>query len=289
LKVTNEDLLAAYAELGNVHKVGERFGIRGGSVHERLQKLNVDTSMNTFTTEDEARLRASYADYRRRGKVADLAKDMGRTVYFLSRKAKELGLTEGNRHEKHSVGIWKYMTDETAREMFDSFKASPLGLGQYCTKNGYGTDGFTAAIRTRWPDEWEHVIEAKHPVSTKYRLGRQVEYRFRDMLKQTGYVVMRSPGSKSPIDLIAVCPGQVLFIQCKRSGSLPPKEWNALYDLAISAGALPVMAENPFPREHRFWLLTGRKDGSKKRQPMDRFYPIGFEDPTTITQAGEPQ
>lgn len=277
-RVSSEDLIAAYAELGNVHRVGERFGIRGGSVHERLKKLGVDTSMNSFTAADEARLRADYAEYRRSGKVSDLAQEMRRTVFFLSRKAKALGLTEGNKHEKHSSGTWKYMTDEDAREHFDAFKASPLGLGQYCTKNGYGTDGFTAAIRTRWPDEWEHVIESKHPVSTKYRLGRQVEYRFRDMLKKAGYVVMRSPGSKSPIDLIAVCPGQVLFIQCKRSGSLPPKEWIALYELATSAGALPVMAENPFPREHRFWLLTAMKDGSKKRQPMERFYPIGFEE-----------
>lgn len=268
----DDELIAAYEELGNVHKVGERYGASGGSVHYRLKKIGAHKPMNVFTDDERERLIRDYAAYREIGKVAVLAEEMGRTVHFLSRQARTLGLTEHSYPKKQERNFWASMSDDLARTMFDDFKASPLGLGQYCEKNGYDVDGFRRVLRDRWPDEWEPVIESKQPISTKYRLGRRVEYWFRDKLKADGYFVMRSPGSKSPVDLVAIKPGQVLFVQCKRGGSLPPKEWNAVYDLAVSSGAVPVMAENPFPREHRMWRLIDRKDGSKRRQPMERFF-----------------
>lgn len=269
-KATDEQLLAAYDELGSVWKVAERFGMVGQSVHERLGNLGATKPVRVFTDAERERLEREYEIYRSQGQVARLAADMGRTVQFLSRQARALGVTT-HHYERRDAGRWKYMTDDAARLLFDQFKASSLGLGQFCAKYGYSDEGLRETLRSRWPDEWEHVIESKVPLSTKYRLGRALEYRVRDHLKAQGYVAMRSPASKSPIDIIAIKPGQVLFIQCKRGGALPPKEWNEIYDLAVSAGAVPIMAENPFPRTMRWWRLTDRKDGSKRRQPMEPF------------------
>jgi Holliday junction resolvase len=269
-KATDQELLAAYEELRNVHLVGERFGMHGSSAHERLTKLGVVKPIPKFTDAERERLLRDYVFYRRHGRVAELAAEMGRTTTGLSRIAGQLGLTTHN-YEKEYAGRWKYMGDEAARVLFDAFKASPLTLGQWCAKFGYDNDSFRKAVCSRWPDEWEPVIESKAPLSTKYRLGRQVEYRVRDYLRANGYVAFRSPASKSPVDIIGLKPGQVLLIQCKRGGSLPPAEWNALYDMALACGATPVMAETPFPRELRFWRLTARKDGSKRRQPMEPF------------------
>lgn len=269
-KASDQELLDAYAELGSVHKVGERFGMHGSSAHERLAKLGVITPINVFTDEERERLIRDYAIYREHGRVSDLAAEMGRTVQFLSRQARALGLT-GNGYRKLYAGKWKYLSDEAVRVMFDDFKTSSLGLMQYCAKHGYDDEGFRKAMRSRWPDEYEAVIESKTPLSTRYRLGRAVEYRVRDALIKQGYYVMRSPASKSPIDLVAIKPGQVLFIQCKRGGALPPAEWNAIYDLATSSGAIPILAEYPYPRTIRYWRLIARKDGSKRRQPKEPF------------------
>jgi Holliday junction resolvase len=107
--------------------------------------------------------------------------------------------------------------------------------------------------------------------ATQYRLGRALEYRIRDRLREQGYDVLRTAGSHSPVDLVAIKPGQLLFIQCKRGGTMPPASWNALYDLAECVGAVPVMAENPRPGTTRYWRLLGRKDGSGRRQPMEPF------------------
>jgi Holliday junction resolvase len=269
VKATDEELKAAYAEMGSVHRVGDFFGMRGSVVHRRLQRIGIAMG-NPWKAEDDERLKAEYLIYRSHGRVSELAQAMGRTVPFLSRKAGMLGLADP-KASKRWHGHWKYMTEDAARIMFDDFKASSLALGQWCAKNGYDDDGFRDTMLRFWPDEWEPVIESKTPISTKYRLGRQVEYRFRDILRANGYFVMRSPASKTPIDLIAIKTGQVLMIQCKRSGALPVKEWNALYDLALSCGAVPLMCENPWPREHRFWRLTARKDGSRRQQPMVPF------------------
>jgi len=176
------------------------------------------------------------------------------------------------------------MSEQAARLLMDDLKASSLGLGQYCAKNGYDDEGMRRALCGRWPDEWDAVMESKVPVSTMYRLGRALEYRVRDHLRKFGYFVMRSPASKSPVDLMAVRPGLVLMIQCKRGGSLPPKQWNALYDLALSCGSLPIMAEMPYPRRMDYWLLTGRKDGSKRRQPMVPFNPADGRPPGAAIQ-----
>lgn len=101
---------------------------------------------------------------------------------------------------------------------------------------------------------------------SNYARGRDLEHRVRTHLREEGYEVMRTAGSKSKVDLIAIKQGQILFVQCKRSGALPPAEWNALWDLAQMVGAVPVLAEQ-LTRGRKYWRLTGRKDQPGRRQP----------------------
>ena len=279
--VSDEELVRSYEELGTCKAVGKRHGLHKATVHERLHRLGVTKPIRIFTDEEKERLIRDYAVYRAFGLVSDLAEEMGRTVQFLSRQARALGLTTYE-YQKLGAGKWKYMTEAAARVMFDDFKHSRMNLGQYCAKHGIDDEGFRRTMIGYWPDEWEHVIEAKAPVGTKYRIGRDFEYRVRDSLRRDGFFVMRSPASRSPIDLVAIKPGLVLFIQCKRSGALPPAEWNALYDLATACGAVPLMVENPFPKTWNWWRLYGRKDGSKRRQPMEP-YRIDFADDGQVT------
>ena len=50
-----------------------------------------------------------------------------------------------------------------------------------------------------------------------YTRGRRVEYLARDRLRQKGYCVIRSAGSRTPVDLVAGKHRQVLFVQTKRA------------------------------------------------------------------------
>lgn len=48
-------------------------------------------------------------------------------------------------------------------------------------------------------------------------------------LRDDGYYVVKSGGSRGPADLVALKPNQTLLIQCKRDGLISRKEWNELY------------------------------------------------------------
>lgn len=108
---------------------------------------------------------------------------------------------------------------------------------------------------------------------TNYAAGTRFEHRVRDHLTANGYQVVRSAGSKTKIDLIALKPGQILLIQCKRNGQLPAAEWNALVTLAASLpGLVPVLAyAGPLGRGLHLSELTGPKVPRARTQPCRPF------------------
>jgi hypothetical protein len=201
------------------------------------------------------------------GKLGDLAAAMGRTRQFICRQARTLGLTDPKAPRPY-FRIWKGMPEEQARMWMDKFKQSSLTLGRFCKRLKLDDLGFSKTLSEFFPDEWDAVIESKAPRQTKYRLGRSFEYRVRDDLRRKGYFVLRSPRSGSPVDLIAVKKDKsLLFIQCKRGGAIGVTEWNIFYDLCISVGAMPILAEMGTVSGVQYWQIVERKDGTKRAQP----------------------
>lgn len=266
---TDEALVAAYREHGSVWEAGKALGMPGQSVHRRLAKLGLNRPMNTFSDEERERLRHEYEIFASSGKLEELAKSMGRTRQFLCRQARALGLTNPKR-SRDWLATWKVMSDEAALVMWEQFKSSSLGLVAYCRKRGFDDLGFSRVMKEKFADEYEHVIELKQPKQSLYRYGRQFEYRTRDDLRLHRFFVTRSPASKSPVDLVAIRHACVAFVQCKRHGALGVVEWNELFDLSTSVGAIPVLAMvAKAGRGVEYYRLTDRKDGTKRRQPME--------------------
>ena len=276
LKATNSQLLESYAKTKSVWNTADEFGMCGQSAHERLTKIGAVVPVNFFTDEDNRRLSAEYIIYRDAGKLDVLASTMGRTKPFICRQARYLGLTDKNCKRPYG-SVWKYLAEDAARVAMDAFLGSSLGVRRYCRTKNYDDLGFSRCMQKFFPDEWDIAVESKVPKQSLYRIGRALEYRCRDALKKLGYFVLRSPASKSPLDLVAVRSGLVLFVQCKRGGSLPPLKWNALFDLAATVQAIPVLASQPVYRGIDWYKLIGKKDGSKRPQPMVPFIPPGPE------------
>lgn len=105
--------------------------------------------------------------------------------------------------------------------------------------------------------------------------GTRFEHRVKHDMEERGWFVMRSPASKSPIDLLAVSQSEVAFLQCKTDGRLDPEPWNALYELANHYGALPILAAKPVKGGVAYYLLTGpkRTDAANRWAPMDPWTP----------------
>lgn len=82
--------------------------------------------------------------------------------------------------------------------------------------------------------------------------GASFERRTIADLEQYGYTCIRSAASKGAVDIVAVAPRayysprevwSLLFVQCKLSNpQISPAERVALNDLALRAGAVPVVA-----------------------------------------------
>lgn len=124
-KIPDSQIAEAYAELQNVWKVGERVGLSGQTIHKRLADLGLINKMNYFTDSDISFLKANYKQYRDRGDLRSLAVLMKRTVPFINRKAKVVGLTEPGKSismKPFAVAISKarkkyYQTNEHPRGM----------------------------------------------------------------------------------------------------------------------------------------------------------------------------
>ena len=103
-KVSDEELILAYSILNNIWKVGEKFNICGQSVQERLIKLNVKLNNPKFSDKEKQILIDKYRSYKDAGNLKELAKSISRTVPFICRKAKELGLTDINHKRPYAKG-----------------------------------------------------------------------------------------------------------------------------------------------------------------------------------------
>lgn len=110
---------------------------------------------------------------------------------------------------------------------------------------------------------------------TQYQRGADFERRVQKDMASHGYLAHRTPGSKTPVDVYSFKHGdEWVFIQCKTGGSLGPEEWNKFLDFCELWDATPIMAEKA-KRGIKYHLLTGRKDGTGKRQPMADWEPSG--------------
>jgi Holliday junction resolvase len=108
---------------------------------------------------------------------------------------------------------------------------------------------------------------------TNGRRGTDFERKVADALTTDGYLVIRAAGSHGAADLVAVKTGQVLFVQCKLNGRCDPPEWNEFHRLAMSVGALPIIAYRPGRQGIAYRKVTGPKDTAGARSPAVAWAP----------------
>lgn len=128
---------------------------------------------------------------------------------------------------------------------------------------------------------------------TNYQAGTRFEHRVRDRLRARGFEVVRSAGSKTGVDLVAIGHQRVWLVQCKRNGVLGSVEWNRLRRLADEGGngCLPVLAMPRFldkpTTEVTMWWLHADKVARKGFDKQDvqiidwPWYPIPPEQDAT--------
>lgn len=95
---------------------------------------------------------------------------------------------------------------------------------------------------------------------TQYRRGADFERLVRADLVVKELDVIRSAGSKTKVDLVAIGAGCVFLIQCKLTGVIDKAEWDALVEIAKRGSAKPLLAmKGPRGTPIVYYLLTGPK------------------------------
>ena len=271
-KATNEEILRSYAEHKSVWKAAKALGMCGQSVHERLVKLGANTPQNVFTDADDALMLDEYHAYRDAGKLQELADRMCRDKTTICGRARTLGLTDYS-HPRPYLSVWKDKPRGEARAWLQRFKTSGKSVTEFCADEGIDDLGFSRTMAAYFTAEYDAAVEANYPNGTPYYVGRKLEYEVRDELSALGYSALRSPRSRTPIDVMATRPGSLLFIQCKNSGYMGVSEWNIFVDACVHAGATPILALRGDDGMPSYMEILGRKDGSRRRQPWTRYTP----------------
>jgi Holliday junction resolvase len=90
---------------------------------------------------------------------------------------------------------------------------------------------------------------------TQYTRGRAAEYRAMQLLKREEWIVGRSAGSHSPVDLFAAKKGKVLLVQVKNGSARVKKvEMTELVKWAVH-----------FDADAEVWFFRGRGELERKR------------------------
>lgn len=83
------------------------------------------------------------------------------------------------------------------------------------------------------------------------------------------YYVGRQAGSKGLWDLIAMrAPRQLVLVQCKVNGVLPPAEWNELLTVAQEVGAIAVLAQRDQPGHRLTYRRLLQRKGVLREGPL---------------------
>lgn len=155
--VTNEQVITAYRDTGNVWKAGRALGIAGQSVHERLTHLGYDLPSRTWTQAELDELAALAGHVT----VGEIARRLGRPYHGVATKLSRLGIGTryGNRVKvkvPRGAGYDKASLKRYIREI----DATNDLVSRFARRNRLGVEGLCQAIERHFPEWWEQYRRA---------------------------------------------------------------------------------------------------------------------------------
>lgn len=165
------------------------------------------------------------------------------------------------------------LSDYEVMDHIVKLRESGLSLSAYSTKVGVHRRALADGIKRENPEAYAELVGTQGDPT---RTGTKLETSAKQMLERRGYYVMKSHGSHSALDMIAVGKDKpTLMIQAKKDGKLGSAEWNAVFDLAEAHGCWPVLVSRGPDGKGALWYRLSRRREFREQQRglLDPFDP----------------
>lgn len=154
-RVTNEEVIAAYRDTGSVWRAGDRLGLSGQTVHNKLTSIGFKVG-NRWTEADVERLRYLAPNMT----INQLSESLGRSYAGIACKLNEIGASPKKVHEKKPR---RRSDDEVRAETEAHIKAIESQTGHvttYCRSVGIGIETFVRRAERFFPEWWKEYRES---------------------------------------------------------------------------------------------------------------------------------
>lgn len=158
MKATDSEIIKAYKKHQSVWKAGKQLGLCGQTVHERLKRMGVNTSMNVWREEEIKQVVEAYQNpYVDLYALSALLK-RNRTV--ICKKAGELGLTDMTR-SKHISKYADFDKKKVTMLLGQFKKAQPMSLWQFSKQVDYWAYSLSRYFEKYFPGQLQKIQDAR--------------------------------------------------------------------------------------------------------------------------------
>lgn len=163
-KASDEEIVAAYREMGSVWKAGLKLGMAGQSVHERLRALSYPMARRTWTREETDELQRLVANA---VPLAEVAHRLGRTYAGVACRASrtEARSPRGKRTRKIPRGAG-YDKVSTTRHL-KTLEVTGVKVTQYARAQGVNVDTLVMAFQQHHGERWQAYLATHSPLPAK--------------------------------------------------------------------------------------------------------------------------
>ena len=229
-----------------------------------------------WSKRDLARLKRDYPRYRRQGRLAELAEELGTTRAGLAVQAKKMLLTDPSLPRPWTWEL-KALSDDYVDELIAELAEYNDTSAEWQRANKF-SEGLMKEIRERRPHEYKRAKDSaaqRHGQSTaakdkKLEVSAQKEIeRYARRAGLRHFIVRGHDLSYGAGDLGVIGYGKHYEIQSEVHGDWPIEKWNRLFGWCRMQGAIPLVVRQGKNGKPEYFEVIGKKTGERgKRQPM---------------------
>lgn len=162
-RVSNEEILTAYATTGSIWKAAKLVGLCGQSVHERLLTLGATMGNRRWTQDEDTEVAALIEAG---VTVGQIASRLGRTFAAVACRMNERGLVVKAHSRKRKLPRASGYDKQSVLKAMKVLESTDVPVTRYARANGLNIDSLIYAFGNFCPERWQAFAAKTSPYPT---------------------------------------------------------------------------------------------------------------------------